>query len=179
MSDNHTERTATTHNDNDARHVAGEGIGGASGAMAGAIVGSVAGPIGSIIGGAAGAIGGWWAGKHALDTAPTLHKYDDTYREYHTTRGAKGEYEKHRPAYQVGHLASMNPEYKGRTFDEVSPDLERSWKAATEREKLTDWSEASESARYSYERRPEDAEVSNTSRMNGSATRGDNSKSDK
>ncbi len=42
-------------------------------------------------------------------------------------RLADRSYEDVTPAYAVGHLAARNPDYAGRTFDEVEPDLQRGW----------------------------------------------------
>lgn len=38
-------------------------------------------------------------------------------------------YEHVRPAYQLGHLAGMNPDYQGRRFEDVEPDLRRGYDA--------------------------------------------------
>ena len=32
-----------------------------------------------------------------------------------------------RPLYQFGHLAGSNPDYQGRSFEEVETDLQRTW----------------------------------------------------
>lgn len=114
----------------------GEGVGGIGGVFAGTAIGSIGGPIGTVIGGIAGAIGGWWAG-HEIAEAATKHytPADDAfYRNHYESsdrRLADRSYDEVRPAYQVGHIAGRNPEYAGRSFESVEPDLRRGWDAST------------------------------------------------
>lgn len=109
----------------------GEAVGGVSGVVTGAAIGSAAGPIGTIIGGIAGAVGGWWAGHAVAEAAHKFTSEDDSlYRERfegRTGRLADRSYDDVRPAYQLGHVASLNPDYNGRTFDEIEPDLQSGW----------------------------------------------------
>jgi len=110
--------------------VIGEAAGGISGVLTGAALGSLGGPIGTIIGGIAGAVGGWWAG-HAISEAATRATHDDDYYRTHyegsSSRLADRSYDDVRPAYQIGHLASQNPDYASRDFDAVESDLQRGW----------------------------------------------------
>ena len=104
----------------------GDAVGGIVGTAAGASIGALAGPLGVMVGAAAGALGGWWAG-HAV--AHELQNYDEdemrrAHRDLHPTRP----YEDTRDLYQFGHLAGSNPDYQGRGFDEIEPELRRSWK---------------------------------------------------
>ncbi len=133
----------------------GEGVGSVSGVVAGAAIGSAAGPIGTIIGGIAGAVGGWWAG-HAVSEA--THKFtesdDDYYRERFVNkpdRLADRGYDDVRPAYQLGQIASMNPDYNGRSFEEVEPDLQHGW-GNDLRARHGDWSTVRPYARDAYGR---------------------------
>ena len=109
----------------------GEAVGGVSGALTGAAVGSPAGPIGTIIGGIAGAVGGWWAGKQVADAAGKFNEHDDNnYRQAYEARPDRlvdRTYEDVRPAYQLGHLASENPDYSGKSFEDIEMDLQRGW----------------------------------------------------
>jgi hypothetical protein len=108
-------------------------IGGAVGAAAvGAGIGTiVAGPIGTIVGVIAGALGGWWAGqglKAASEAVPA--EEDQHYRRLYESlpnRPADRSYESVRHAYLLGHVARRNPEYRGKNFDEIEPELERAW----------------------------------------------------
>jgi len=107
--------------------------GGAGGAVAGAAIGSLAGPIGTIIGGLAGAVGGWWAGKAVVDSPSFTTDDDDYYQNHHSSNYSSlnaadrststPSYNDVRPAYQLGHLAGVNPDYSSRGFDDVEPHL--------------------------------------------------------
>ena len=113
-----------------ADHV-GEAAGGISGVLAGAAIGSVGGPIGTIIGGIAGAMGGWWTGRAIAEAATSISHLDEehyrTHYEAAPNRFADRSYDDVRPAYHLGHIASRNPNFQARTFDEVEPELRRGW----------------------------------------------------
>jgi outer membrane lipoprotein SlyB len=115
----------------------GEAAGGIGGVLAGAAIGSVAGPIGTVIGGLAGAVGGWWTGRAIAEAASNFTHSDDLhYRSSYDTsehRLADRSYDDIRPAYQLGYLASRNPDYVGREFEEVETELERGWSADVSR----------------------------------------------
>ncbi len=109
----------------------GQAVGGISGVVAGAAIGSAAGPIGTVIGGLAGAVGGWWAGKNVGEAAQRFDDHtDNNYRQAYDSRAdrlADRTYEDVRPAYQLGHLASENPDYSGRSFEDIESELQRGW----------------------------------------------------
>jgi hypothetical protein len=108
----------------------GEAAGGVSGGLAGAAIGSIGGPVGTLIGGLAGVIGGWWAGRSIAEAAKDYGEEDDRYYRTHYESGARAterSYDDVRPAYQLGHIASRNPDYQGRDFDVVEADLRRGW----------------------------------------------------
>ncbi len=112
-----------------ASHEVGEGVGGIAGVAAGAAIGSLGGPIGTVIGGIAGAIGGWWAGRSIADAAYSTDD-DAFYREHYeksATRSVASSYDDARPAYQLGHVAGQNPEYRERPFQDVERDLQKGW----------------------------------------------------
>jgi hypothetical protein len=135
--------------------LAAEGVGGAAAGAAGAAIGSMAGPAGMIIGGLAGIVGGWWAGKAAAESAKHYTAEDDRYYrdnyEGSSTRIADRSFDDIRPAYQVGHLAGRNPDYKGRDWDAVEPDLERGWTDDV-RQKHGEWDAARPFARDAFTR---------------------------
>jgi hypothetical protein len=118
-------------------------VGGISGVLTGAALGSLGGPIGTIIGGIAGAVSGWWAGKAISEAARHVTEEDEAfYREHHRAAGTGGgarTYDDVRPAYQLGHLASRNPDYANRSWNEVESDLQRGWNADATRQ-YGDWS---------------------------------------
>ena len=108
---------------------AGEGVGGIGGTLAGAGIGSAFGPVGTVVGGIAGAVGGWWAGEKAGRAVEDLGKHEDYYRDDYTRQARSDiEFDEARLGYGVGHVAGRNPDYQGRSFDEVERDLRRGWK---------------------------------------------------
>ncbi|HEX3867773.1 MAG TPA: hypothetical protein VHV78_13520 [Gemmatimonadaceae bacterium] len=115
----------------------GEATGGITGMLVGAGIGSAAGPVGAVIGGVAGAIGGWWAGRSVAEAAAALsHEDDEYFREHYSSlpdRPADRAYDDVRSAYYLGQIASHNPNFTAREFDEVEPELERGWGTAADR----------------------------------------------
>ena len=109
----------------------GEAVGGVSGVVTGAAIGSAGGPIGTIIGGIAGAVGGWWAGRTVSEAVSRFNEHDDNnYRQAYESRSDRlvdRTYDDVRPAYQLGHLASENPDYNGKNFEAIETDLQRGW----------------------------------------------------
>ena len=135
--------------------LASEGVGGAAAGAAGAAIGALAGPIGMFVGGLAGVVGGWWAGKAANEAA---HHYtpavDETYRTAYETSSSKladRSFDDVRPAYQAGHIAALNPDYRDRDFDAVEADLKRGWTDDL-RARHGDWSTARPFARDAFTR---------------------------
>lgn len=157
----------TLHPDQPGEEV-GEAVGGVSGVVAGAAIGSAAGPIGTIIGGIAGAVGGWWAGKAVADATHKFTTEDDSfYRErFETSSGrlADRSYDDVRPAYQLGHIASMNPDYNGRGFDDIEPELQKGWSNDL-RARHGDWSAVRPYAEQAYSRNTSVAERESLNRM--------------
>ena len=140
----------------------GEAAGGVAGAATGAALGSLGGPIGTVIGGIAGAVGGWWTGRAVSEAASSFDQDEDYYRtQYSSRQGSSGaastsgssdrSYDDVRPAYAVGHVAGMNPDYQNRQFDDVESDLERGWTSSDAR-KHGDWSDVRHYARDAYDR---------------------------
>jgi hypothetical protein len=129
----------------------GEAAGGLSGALTGAAIGSVGGPVGMLIGGIAGAVGGWWAGRAIAVAATHFGEEEDRrYRARHASEGDRGRtYEDVRAVYQIGHLASLNPEYAGRDFEEIESDLRHGWNGEA-REQFGEWTEVRTYARDAY-----------------------------
>ncbi|MES2525367.1 MAG: glycine zipper domain-containing protein [Gemmatimonadota bacterium] len=137
--------------------------GGTGGAVAGAALGSIVGPIGTIIGGLAGAVGGWWAGKHLADSHAFNQEDDEFYQTHHQSNysatssatnttdrstGSRPAYNDVRPAYQLGHLAGVNPDYQSRSFDEVEPHLSSAYSTAGQ----NDWTSVRQYAQDAWSR---------------------------
>lgn len=130
----------------------GEAAGGVSGVVAGAAIGSAVGPVGTVIGGIVGAMGGWWAGRAVAEAATAITKDDDDFyrRKFQTSGRASGRaYEDVKPAYYLGHVASRNPDYRNRSFDDIERDLSRGW---TSNKKYGAWDEVRDFAREGYTR---------------------------
>ena len=130
----------------------GEASGGFLGAVGGMSLGAAAGPVGLVLGGIAGALGGWWAGREIADA---ITEGDDTaFKSHYDSSGrvlADRSYEQVRPAYIAGHLAGRNPDYRGRTFEEVEADLRRGWNDDVSRQ-LGEWPAVRGYARTAFER---------------------------
>lgn len=132
-----------------------EGLGGITGAAAGAGLGTMLGPAGIIIGGIAGALGGWWAG-HGVGEA-TDHFSDETdahYRRLHEQQHSDtGDYESARSFYRLGAIARRNPEYEGRTFEQIEPDLRTGWREGAS-DRFSRWEDVRGYVQAGYENAP-------------------------
>ncbi|CAN5922955.1 hypothetical protein BH11GEM2_BH11GEM2_11100 [soil metagenome] len=134
--------------DSNPSHVdeAGEAVGGIGGVLAGAAIGSAVGPIGTIIGGIAGAMGGWWSGRAVTEAASSVSKNDDEYYRGHyessPSRLADRSYDDVKPAYHIGQVASHNPDYANKNWNDVSTDLQRGW-SGDNTKKYGDWNSVS------------------------------------
>jgi hypothetical protein len=133
----------------------GEAAGGISGVLAGAAIGSVGGPVGTLIGGIAGALGGWWSGRAISEAAEKLTEDDDTYYRTHYEGSAHKlgdrSYEDMRPAYHLGHVAALNPDYADKNWTEVQSDLQQAW-TAEQSKRYGDFSTVSSFASEGYTR---------------------------
>jgi hypothetical protein len=115
----------------------GEAAGGITGVLLGAGIGSSAGPVGTLIGGIAGAIGGWWTGRAVAEAAEKLGRDEDAeFRSHYESsphRLPDREYEDVRAAYFLGHIASHNPNFVERQFEEIESQLARGWSECGDR----------------------------------------------
>ncbi|HKH91172.1 MAG TPA: YsnF/AvaK domain-containing protein, partial [Gemmatimonadaceae bacterium] len=105
------------------------------------------GPVGTVIGAIAGAAGGWWSGKAAADAASNIDATDDNYYRQRFSETGGRDYDTARPAYHLGHVAGFNPDYEGRSFEEVEPDLRRGWTSAG----TDNWDNVRDYARDAFE----------------------------
>jgi hypothetical protein len=122
------EGRATSDNVKDDAENIGEGAGTFLGGVGGMALGIAGGPIGLVVGAIAGAVGGWWAGKGVADAFTDKdHAAYRAHYEASAERMSDLTYDRVTPAYVAGHLAGRNPDYSGRTFDQVEPDLQRGW----------------------------------------------------
>ena len=131
--------TPDSHNPSTADQI-GQAAGGITGVVAGAAIGATAGPLGVLLGGIAGAIGGWWSGRAIAEAAEDITTADEEYyradferrdsERRDTDRGTRDRrsgYADARGAYYLGDVASANPEYAERTFEDVESELKRGW----------------------------------------------------
>ncbi|HET8645286.1 MAG TPA: hypothetical protein VFO85_07340 [Vicinamibacteria bacterium] len=132
-------------------HPVGVGVGAAGGGAAGAAIGSIAGPVGAVVGGAVGAVAGGLAGKGVAESVdPTVE--DQYWRENYKARpyiDQGADYDAYRPAYQYGW--ESYGQYRGRSFDEVEPNLSRDWDNRPDRGRLG-WEKAKMAVRDAWDR---------------------------
>jgi hypothetical protein len=111
------------------------------------------GPIGAVIDGIAGAIGGWWGRRSAAEAAEEFGpEEDDFYRKRYESSPhhlADRTYATVRPAYQIGHLARNNPDYRGLDFDSIEHELRAGWSEQMS-SRYGDWEQVREYARDAY-----------------------------
>ena len=71
--------------------------------------------------------------RAVAEAATSLMTDDDNYYRRHyeasPNRLADRSYDDVKPAYYLGHVASRNPEYRNRSFDEIETDLRTGWSA--------------------------------------------------
>lgn len=159
----HTPRTPPPAGDRPStdpdRPSASPAVTGPAGALAGAAAGATggtltAGPVGTIVGALVGALGGGLAGMATADDAQPSADDEAYYRTHHegATRGlADAAYDRARPAYHLGHVAALNPDWRGRPYLEIEPELRRAWGDDLQ-ERHGDWPQASPFARAAFER---------------------------
>ena len=132
----------------------GEATGGISGVLIGAGIGSAAGPVGTLIGGIAGALGGWWTGRAVAEAAGSLTEEDEAYFRKHydeqPDRPADRAYDDVRGAYYLGQIASHNPNFRARQFEDVEPQLQQGW--ASYADQYGDWTTVRPYAREGFTR---------------------------
>jgi hypothetical protein len=108
--------------------LAGLAAGGAA-ALVSLSGGPIALGVGAVVGAVAGALGGWFGGAAATEV-PYDAAHDAHYRALYeggtpTDRG----FDAARPAYQLGHVSAHNPDWRGREFSAVEPELRRAWES--------------------------------------------------
>jgi hypothetical protein len=113
----------------------GAGLGGAAGKAADTAVDLM----GSMIRAAAHQFGGWWSDRSADDAVRSFGAPEDSAcRKHFEARRSSESYDTLRPLYQFGHLAGQNPDYQGRSFEEVEGDLKTTW-TPKQSQRYGDW----------------------------------------
>jgi hypothetical protein len=115
-----------------------------------------------IVGGIALAAGGWWAGRKLYDSLREMSHEEEqecrTYYESHAARTTGVPYDRARTVYVVGYAAARNPDYAGRSFDDVEPHLRSGFSGS----RAASYDSLRDFARRGYER--------GTSRSGGGST---------
>lgn len=143
-----------------ASHPVGAAAGAVGGAMAGAVAGIAAGPVGSLAGAALGAAlgSGAAAGNTGMMAAGASQEaladdpeHENYWRQQHTQQAYAGgrPYEDFAPAYRYGAQAAA--QHRGRSWQEVEPELSAGWAGAAGASGL-DWAIAGPAVRAAMER---------------------------
>lgn len=108
-------------------------------------------PLAAIVGAIAGTVGGWWK-KAASGSASGFPEHEEQACRAHfatlVTVEPEMTYDRARTGYELGYVASRNPDYQGRSFEEIEDDLRQGFAGehASEYDALRDFT------RYSYGR---------------------------
>jgi hypothetical protein len=108
----------------------GETMGGMAGRAAGQATDMAMHALGNMVGAAVNVLGDWWASDSAREAARSFGEEKDSDCRSHFERSSSASsrtYESTRPLYQFGHVAGQNPDYQGRSFQEVEPELQKAW----------------------------------------------------
>jgi hypothetical protein len=114
---------------------------------------AVAHPLAVILGAIAGTVGGWWK-KAASDVDLGLGLPEAEEQECRTHFAtltlvpAGMTYDRARTGYALGYLAGRNPDYRGRQFEEIEPDLRQGFRG----EDADEYDTLREFARFGYDR---------------------------
>jgi hypothetical protein len=111
-----------------------ERVGESVGSVAGKVTDTAVDLMGSMVRTAASMFGGWWERSTPDEAVRTFTPEQDNACRTHFENVRRREaseknttYDTVRPLYQFGHLAGGNPDYQGRSFEEVEGDLKQTW----------------------------------------------------
>jgi len=133
-------------------HPVGVGTGAIGGGTAGAVIGAVlGGPIGAGVGAVVGAVSGGLAGKSAAEALNPTAEHEFWRGEFESrpyfTNGTP--YEQYGSAFQYGWESYAN--HKGKTFNDVEPQLGREWETRRGKSKLS-WNHAKGATHDAWQR---------------------------
>jgi hypothetical protein len=133
----------------------GESLGEAAGRMAGRATDAAMSVAGSIFGAAVDVLGDWWGTDEARRAAGSFGPEQEQGARAHFEASAGGpgrSYDESRTLYQFGHVAAHNPDYAGRSFRDVEPQLERAWRE-DQTGRFGAWTEVRGPIGHGYEQR--------------------------
>lgn len=133
----------------------GSGIGGLAGKMGDTAISLM----GSMISSVAGTVGGWWSDRRPDEALASFGEREDSTCRTHfenirrsNASTSSSSYDSVRPLYQFGHLAGGNPDYQGRSFDDVETDLKNAW-TGDQAQHYGDWTSVRDYISTGYETR--------------------------
>jgi hypothetical protein len=117
---------------------------------AGASLSAISGPLGTVVGKIAGRVGGWWntASEAIAELPEEEHQACLLHFEAYTPRPADMTFETALPGYGLGYVAARNPDYRGRRFEDIEPDLRHGFNTDLD----TEYPAMRDFARFGYER---------------------------
>lgn len=128
----------------------GEAVGGMVGRAAGRANDAAMNAVGSLVGSVMERLGEWWTSADAERASSTFGDAEDrACREHFRSRAAGSDYDSARTHYHFGHVARHNPGYRGKSFREVEPELERAW-AEAGRERFGEWPSVRDRVEFGY-----------------------------
>jgi uncharacterized protein (TIGR02271 family) len=138
-------KVASTSKHEDSKATASTAAGGAAGALAGAGVGAaVGGPVGAAVGAGVGAVTGSAAGGAA---GYASHEADFRSEWESSPNRGSHSWEDVSPAYHYGWDSYDRPEYRSKSWSQVSGDLKKGWTGSTS------WAETEPYIKSAWERR--------------------------
>lgn len=127
-----------------------ENLGNAMGGVAGRMGDTAVNVMGSMVSSAAGLLGGWWSDRTPEEMTKSFGEPEDrSCRTHFENIARKNTYDNVRPLYQFGHLAGSNPDYQGRSFEEVEPELKTAWSGEV-KTTYGDWDDVQEYIRTGF-----------------------------
>lgn len=137
----------------------GEQLGGAAGRAMERGAEIAGGMMGSMVDSLMNTLGDWWSSADAEAAARSFDRAEPLCRRHfdsQTTQGSNSsstssndDYEDVRPFYQFGYVASRNPDYQGRDFSEIEPELRGAWRQDTAGD---DWADVRGYVDFGYTR---------------------------
>jgi hypothetical protein len=127
-----------------------ENLGNSVGGAAGRMGDTAASLMGSVVSTAAGLLGGWWSDQTPEAMTKSFGEPEDrSCRTHFENIARKNTYDNVRPLYQFGHMAGSNPDYQGRSFEEVEPELKTAWSGEA-KTTYGDWDDVQEYIRTGF-----------------------------